>query len=75
MIQRLPVGVTVQLEILNRWGHIVYRNDDYKNDWDGTANQGTTVGGNGAILPEGTYYYQVRLSDGSTFSRFLTLVR
>ncbi|WP_080237796.1 gliding motility-associated C-terminal domain-containing protein [Spirosoma rigui] len=75
VIQRLPVGVTVQLEILNRWGHIVYRNDDYKNDWDGTANQGTTVGGNGAILPEGTYYYQVRLSDGSTFSRFLTLVR
>jgi gliding motility-associated-like protein len=75
VIQRLPTGVTVQLEIFNRWGHSVYRNNNYQNDWDGTANQGTTVGGNGTVLPEGTYYYQVRLSNGTTFSRFLTLIR
>lgn len=34
-----------KLSIFNRWGRIVYRSEDYKNDWDG---------GN---LPDGTYFY------------------
>lgn len=34
-----------ELTIFNRWGRIVYRSSDYKNDWDG---------GN---LPDGTYFY------------------
>ena len=75
VIQRLPTGITVQLEIFNRWGHAVYQNSDYKNDWDGTANQGIGGGGANRTLPDGTYYYQVRLSDGRDFARFLTLVR
>lgn len=75
VIQRVPAGLTIQLEIYNRWGHVVYRNSDYKNDWDGTANQGIGAGGSNQNLPDGTYYYQVRLSDGRDFTRFLTLVR
>lgn len=75
VIQRLPAGTTVQVEIYNRWGSVVYRNSDYKNDWDGTANQGikTTAATQG--LPDGTYYYQIKLSDGREFVRFLTLAR
>lgn len=34
-----------ELTIFNRWGRIVYKSDDYKNDWDG---------GN---LPDATYFY------------------
>ena len=75
VIQRVPVGLTIQLEIYNRWGHVVYQNSDYKNDWDGTANQGIGAGASNQNLPDGTYYYQVRLSDGRDFTRFLTLVR
>ena len=75
VIQRIPAGVTVDLEVFNRWGQVVYRSRDYKNDWTGTANQGTTVGESGTGLPNGTYFYVVRLSDGKEFARFLTLSR
>jgi hypothetical protein len=34
-----------ELTIFNRWGRIVYKSDDYQNDWDG---------GN---LPDATYFY------------------
>lgn len=33
------------LTIFNRWGRIVYRSSDYRNDWDGGK------------LPDGTYFY------------------
>lgn len=74
-LQRVPAGVTVQVEVYNRWGNVVYQSSNYKNDWDGTANQGIKVTGAKADLPDGTYYYQIRLSDGREFVRFLTLVR
>jgi gliding motility-associated-like protein len=75
IIQRLPTGITVRLDIFNRWGQLVYQNNDYKNDWDGTANQGVKVADARQGLPDGTYYYQIRLSDGREFVRFLTLAR
>lgn len=34
-----------ELTIFNRWGRIVYRSSDYRNDWDGGK------------LPDGTYFY------------------
>lgn len=34
-----------ELTIFNRWGRVVYKSSDYRNDWDG---------GN---LPDGTYFY------------------
>jgi hypothetical protein len=34
-----------ELTVFNRWGRIVYKSDDYQNDWDG---------GN---LPDATYFY------------------
>jgi gliding motility-associated-like protein len=75
VIQRVPVGVTVQLDIYNRWGNLVYQSLNYTNDWDGTANQGVKTADAKQGLPDGTYYYQIRLSDGREFVRFLTLAR
>lgn len=43
--------------IFNRWGDILYEAEPYNNDWDG-RNQ------SGGELPEGTYYYILRLSLG-----------
>ncbi|WP_428653313.1 gliding motility-associated C-terminal domain-containing protein [Runella sp.] len=63
-----PVGSTASLEVYNRWGGLVYRNADYKNDWNG----GITAQNN---VPAGTYFYVVRLSDGREFSKFLTINR
>lgn len=39
---------STELMVMNRWGHVVYKSDDYQNDWDG--------GG----LPDGTYFYVLK---------------
>jgi gliding motility-associated-like protein len=41
----------VDVYVYNRYGHIVYRNQHYQNDWNGTYK--------GETLPDGTYYYTV----------------
>lgn len=43
--------------IFNRWGDILYEASPYNNDWDGTN-------ANGVPIPEGTYYYVLRLNIG-----------
>ena len=43
-----------ELIIFNRWGDILYKAKPYANDWNGTNQQGQP-------LPEGTYYYLLRL--------------
>ncbi|WP_375448085.1 SdrD B-like domain-containing protein, partial [uncultured Fibrella sp.] len=68
-------GTTVSLEIFNRWGHRVYYSEDYKNDWDGKPNTGAQVGNTSNGLPDGTYFYVVKLSDGREFVRYMTINR
>lgn len=43
-----------ELVIINRWGDIVYSAQPYNNDWDGKNESGQD-------LPQGTYYYVLRL--------------
>lgn len=43
-----------QMIIFNRWGDIVYEAIPYQNDWDGKNEKGQD-------LPQGTYYYILRL--------------
>jgi gliding motility-associated-like protein len=52
----------VSLRIFNRWGVVVYDSPEYKNDWNGTANQGLAIGEN---LPDGTYFYSINMNDGN----------
>jgi gliding motility-associated-like protein len=75
VIQGVPVGITVQIQVFNKLGHLVYQNTNYKSDWDGTSNVGSIVTGTKQGLSDGTYYYQVRLSDGREFIRFMTIAR
>ncbi|UII78334.1 gliding motility-associated C-terminal domain-containing protein [Flagellimonas sp. CMM7] len=46
---------TFGLQILNRWGRIVYESNDYRNDWSGFSPSNTF--GSSITLPSGTYYY------------------
>ncbi|MGB0985309.1 MAG: gliding motility-associated C-terminal domain-containing protein, partial [Saprospiraceae bacterium] len=39
-----------ELLVFNRWGQIVFTNDNYENDWAGTDQTG-------ALLPSGAYFY------------------
>ena len=42
----------VHLQIFNRWGNLIYENEEYQNDWDGTDMKGKE-------LAEGVYTYVV----------------
>jgi uncharacterized repeat protein (TIGR01451 family)/gliding motility-associated-like protein len=68
-------GLTVSLEVYNRWGHLVYTNDDYKNDWDGKPNTGIAITSDANGVPDGTYYYVINTSDGRKFVRYMTINR
>ncbi|MEI2739254.1 MAG: gliding motility-associated C-terminal domain-containing protein [Chitinophagaceae bacterium] len=41
----------IAVAVFNRYGNIVYKNDNYQNDWEGTYN--------GKPVADGTYYYTV----------------
>ncbi|WP_245826351.1 SdrD B-like domain-containing protein [Spirosoma rigui] len=68
-------SLTISIEVYNRWQHLVYKNDDYKNDWDGKPNTGITISDGATGLPDGTYYYVIKTSDGRKFVRYMTINR
>lgn len=67
-IIKKPSNLRTSLEIYNRWGGLVYKAEDYKNDWNGGIIAQTNV-------PAGTYFYVIKLSDGREFSKFMTISR
>lgn len=58
-----------EVEVYNRWGNIVYKVSPYNNDWDGTVNEGATIGSSGKV-PIGTYFYIIRLNDDENTPAF-----
>ncbi len=66
-IEKFPEA---ELTIFNRWGDILYIAKNYNNTWNGT-NQ------NGNPLPEGTYYYilRLKLNDGKILRGDMTILR
>jgi gliding motility-associated-like protein len=59
-----------ELIVFNRWGNIVFRAQPYQNDWGGTNQKG-------GDLPDGTYYYILRLNvgDGEIIKGDVTILR
>ena len=52
-IENYPNNV---VEVYNRWGNRVFRGTGYANTWDGYWNNNT-------VVPDGTYYYVIKLND------------
>lgn len=46
-----PCAGQISVSVYNRYGGLVYRNENYQNNWDGTYN--------GKPVADGTYYYQI----------------
>ena len=44
-----------EVKIYNRWGELVYKTNDYNNEWGGTRNN--------ELLPDGVYFYSIKCSD------------
>lgn len=59
-----------ELIIFNRWGDIIYEAQPYFNDWSGVDNKGKE-------LPQGTYYYVLRLdiANGVILKGDVTIIR
>jgi gliding motility-associated-like protein len=53
-----------ELTIFNRWGQPIYEADNYRNQWGGSD------------VPDGTYYYVLRLTDSSReYTGHVTVLR
>jgi gliding motility-associated-like protein len=46
----------IRLQVYNRWGQLVYLNEDYNDQWEGNNQDGKS----GKTLPEGVYMYVLR---------------
>jgi len=71
MIEEAPDAFpNSELTIFNRWGDIVFQTTPYNNDWDGQNNTGNPI-------PEGTYYYVLRLDtkEGEIIKGDVTILR
>ena len=51
------------IEIFDRYGSIVYKKKNYKNDWNGVANQTSKIIKTGEKLPNGTYFFILKMND------------
>ena len=78
----VPEGVEVEMfEIYNRWGHLVWKYTGTEIvlqggviKWDATSNTGMRFGPEG--VPDGTYYYSVKVKDQAKVRNgFITVVR
>jgi gliding motility-associated-like protein len=62
-----------EMEIFDRWGHLIYSTTDFTKGWDGS------VGNKGEPLKEGVYVYKMRYRDldGNSYSKMghVTMLR
>jgi hypothetical protein len=54
----------MHLRIFDRWGHKIFEDKDYKNDWSGSVHS-NAVGSKGTITT-GTYFYIITYSDSQS---------
>ena len=52
-----------KLLVYNRWGNLIYEDENYQNDW--TANK----------IPDGTYYYMLSIPGKDILKGFVTIIR
>jgi large repetitive protein len=67
-----PNGRRIELSVYNRWGNLVFESSNYLNTWDGKANSGLVFGNQ---LPDGTYYYIIRVDGQEKAPKFITIKR
>jgi gliding motility-associated-like protein len=65
-ITSLDYFENVRFTVFNRWGALVFKTDDYKNDWKGTNMQGQK-------LVDDTYYYVLEIPDTKSTTGFIVI--
>ncbi|HTO36941.1 MAG TPA: gliding motility-associated C-terminal domain-containing protein, partial [Brumimicrobium sp.] len=80
VVENLSMYPNSELWIYNKWGAEVYNSSDYLNDWNGQSQNALNIGEE--ELPEGTYYYVLKLGGdistpnaGNVYKGFVYLKR
>jgi gliding motility-associated-like protein len=60
------VNPEAQIIIMNKWGQTIFESIGYSNPWDGRVG--------GELVPEGNYYYIIKLSDTEIFKGALLVM-
>ena len=60
-------GCSIQVQIFNRWGVMIYDSVDYQNNWKGDV-QSNAIGSAGSITT-GTYFYIIRQEVGGALQK------
>ena len=55
------------VKVYNRWGKLVFADQNYNNTWDGTSN--------GSPLPEGAYYFIIKTQNAGVIKGTVNIVR
>ncbi len=66
IITSLDYYEQVKFSVFNRWGALVYSNNNYKNDWSGTNS-------NNEKLVDDTYYYLLEMPTFKNFTGFIII--
>ncbi|MGV6861167.1 MAG: PKD domain-containing protein [Putridiphycobacter sp.] len=56
-----------EIIIVNRWGQTIFESVGYSDPWDGTYN--------GEEIPEGTYYYIIKVSDSEIYEGTILVLK
>lgn len=64
----LDGSANCQLQVMNRWGSVVYEDDSFNGMWDGTDNGGNE-------LVDGTYYYTIDCGGTILMQNAVTIIR
>jgi len=67
MVKNIEFYPNHQIRIFNRWGTLVFKTDNYRNNWSGKYRSAT--------LPDGTYFYIIDDGNGNRFSNYLQINR
>jgi gliding motility-associated-like protein len=51
-----------EVTVFNKRGQILYRRKNYDNSWTGETNESSSISNYGGKVPQGTYFYTVRIS-------------
>lgn len=72
VIENLKLSDKVRIEIYNSGQHMVYKDTNYKNTFEGISNQNGQISDN---LPDGIYYYIININDGKAYKGYIVINR
>lgn len=64
-ITGLDLSQENSIEVYDRWGKLVYKTENYNNNWGGISENSLTID-KGIVVPVGTYFFILKLKDKVT---------